>query len=137
MKRVKYIPLYCSRATQTQLDYEAEDDLFYFPPIREGNSTPLTPSESIPAPSRYISHCSQPAQQTTSDSQAELLDFPSIIEGNDTRLAPCRPQATQRGSQSPLSSEEASQLQRRRQPNIGLGRANIADTVDAAVPVKV
>lgn len=54
---------------------------------------------------------------------------------------PRRPQsqAAQRGSQQlPLSSEEeASQSRRRRQPNIGLGRANIANTVGAIAPAQV
>jgi len=131
----QYIPLYCSQSSQTRLDHEAEDDIFYFPPIRDGNSTPL--SSSIPtrdSPPHF-----QAAQPTSNDSEDELFYFPPIKEGTDMPFAPPipdrsrprRPQATQRGSQKlPSSKEESSQLERRRQPNMRLGRANIVNTVE-------
>jgi hypothetical protein len=119
------IPLYCSQSPeQIQLAREAEAELYHFSPIRDGDSATLFPS--IPA-----------AQQTTDDSEGGTFCFPPIKEGNSApllppipgRSRPGRPQATQRGSQKPplSSKEEPSQSQRRQQPNIGLGRANIVN----------
>jgi hypothetical protein len=120
------IPLHCSQSPeQIRLAREAEDELYYFSPIRDGDSAPHFPS--IPA-----------AQQTTNDSEDDTFYFPPIKEGNSAPLLSpipgrsclARPQATQRGSQKfPLSSKEKpSQSQCRQQPNIGLGRANIVNT---------
>ena len=71
------------------------------------------------------------------DSKGGTFCFPPIKEGNSAPLLPPipgyshpgRPQATQRGSRKPplSSKEEPSQSQCRRQPNIGLGRANIVN----------
>jgi hypothetical protein len=134
----QYITLYCDQATQTGLDYEAEAALYgYFPPIRGRDRTlplPFTPARYSPPPV-------QAAQQATNDSENEdsIFYFPPIKEGNSAPLVPAihgrssprRSQATQRGSQKPplSSKEEPSQSRRRRQPNMGLGRANIVNMV--------
>lgn len=132
------ITLYCDEATQTGLDYEAEAALYgYFPPIRGRDRTlplPFTPAHYSPPPV-------QAAQQAMNDSEDEdsIFYFPPIKEANPPPLLPAihgrssprRPQATQRDSQKPplSSKEERFQSQRRRQPNMGLGRANIVNTV--------
>lgn len=133
------IPLYCSQPSQIQLAREAEAELYYFPPIRDGDGAP--PPPSIPA--CYSLPRAQVALQTANDSEDELFNFPPAREGNDAPLfpptpghsRPHRPPATQRGSQKPSlsSKEEPSQSQRRRQPNMGLGRANIVNLNMAAV----
>ena len=120
------IALFCSQSTeQIQLAREAEAELYCFPPIRDGDSAPLSPS--IPA-----------AQQTKNDSEDEdsIFYFPPIKEGNSAplRVVPPVPGHSsprrQRGSQKPplSSKEEPSESRRRRQPNMGLGRANIVNT---------
>jgi len=118
------IPLYCSQPSQIQLAREAEAELYYFPPIRDGDGAPLP--HSLPR--------AQVALQTANDSEDELFNFPPAREGNDAPLfpghsRPHRPPATQRGSQKPSlsSKEEPSQSQRHRQPKKGLGRANIVN----------
>ena len=132
----QYIKLYCDQPTQTGLDYEDEAKLYgYFPPIREGDSTP--PFVSISA--RYTPPRFQTAQQATNDSEDELFKFSPIRIGNAPplfppipgRSRPLCPQATQRDSQKPplSSKEEPSQSRHRRQPTMGLGRANIINTV--------
>jgi hypothetical protein len=117
------ISLSCSQsAEQIRLDREAAADIYYFP----GDRGSLSPS--IPA-----------AQKTRNDSEDEdsMFYFPPIKEGNSAPLLPAipgrssprRPKATQRDSKKPplSSKEEPSQSQRRRQPNMGLGRANIVN----------
>lgn len=112
------ISLSCSQSTeQIRLDREAAAELYYFP----GERGSLSPS--IPA-----------AQKTRNDSEDEdsIFYFPPIKEENSAplvRSSPRRPQATQRDSKKPplSSKEEPSQSQRRRQPNMGLGRANIVN----------
>lgn len=128
----QYIPLYCSQPSQAQLDSEAE--LYYFPPIRDGNSTPQV-SSSIPvyhSPPR-----SQAAQQALNGPEDELSSLPSIQEGNDTPTVPpisarSHPQVTQRVLRRLPSSSKGgpSQSRRRQQLNMGLGAANIVNTVE-------
>ena len=135
----RYVSLYCSQPSPTQIN--SEDDIYSFPPIREGNRTPL----ASPVSARSPPPRSQ-AQETKDDSEAEFSDFPPIKECNSTPLAlpiPARSrllhhQAARRGPHhSFLSSEEESpQLQRHQQPNTGLGRTNILNMVDAAAPLE-
>jgi len=128
------IPLYYSQPSQMRLAREAEAELYYFPPIRDGDNPSLSPS----IPACYGPPCTQAAQQTANDSEDALFNFPPAREGNDTPLFPPTPghsrphrsQVTQRDSQKPpLSSKEETSSQRHRQPNKGLGRANIVNTV--------
>lgn len=128
-----------SQPSQTQLEYEAESDLYHFPPIRDGNDAPLSSS--------IIDLCSPPrsraARQIMNDYEDELFDFPPIKEGNDAPLFPPvsgrslpRPQAAQMSHQLASSSKEESS-RRRRQPNTGLRSTNILNTVHAIAPVQV
>lgn len=69
----KPILLYCSQATQTHDDSEAEDS--DFPPCREGNSPPLisrySPVQAIPSRSRYPRAAASGIQPTTSSKGPE------------------------------------------------------------------
>jgi hypothetical protein len=118
---------------QTGLDYEAEAALYgYFPPIRGGDHTLSLPC----TPAHYSPPHFQAVQQATNDSEDEFFKFspiricplfPPIL----CHSCPFHPQATQKGSQKPSlsSKEESSQLQHHQQPKMGLGRANIVNTV--------
>ena len=110
-----------SQSSQAQLDYEAEAELYHFPPTLERNSAHVP---SISARPR-----SRAAQQTMNASEDDLWDFPPIKIGNQAPLFSCS---------LPFSNkEEPSQLRRRQQPNIGLGGANIVNMADGVMPVKV
>jgi len=105
-----FITLYCNRATQTEPDNskaEASAEDSDFPPCRIGSMSPIM-SRPLPVarPSRY------PPKATASGVQQ-----PTIIISS---------------SEEP---EELSQSHRSRRPNIGLGQANILNTVDATATV--
>lgn len=127
----KYVQLYC-QPPQTQIN--SEDDLDWFPPIRERNRTSLASPNSVHPP------CTQ-----ADDSESELSDFPPIKKRNSTaspipaRSCPPHPQAARRGSSqiSSPSKEESPQSQRHQEPNVGLGQTNILNMVDAAQQAKV
>jgi hypothetical protein len=90
-------------------------------------------------------YCSQPTQTRDSDDSLELSDFPPIKIRKSTPpipvcFRPPRPQAARGlgGSQELpvlVSSEEEPPRSQHRQPNTGLGRANILNMVGRIVPV--
>jgi len=81
-------------------------------------------------PRQYIKLYCDRATQTGLDyeDEAKLYGYFPPIRGRSRTLCP---QATQGGSQKPplSSKEEPSQSQHRRQPSMGLGRANVVNTV--------
>ena len=110
-----------SQSSQAQLDYGAGAELYRFPTTLERNGAHVPSMSACPRP--------RAAQQTMNDSEDDIWDFPPIKIGNQAPLFP---------HSLPLSSKEGpSRLQRRQQPNIGLGGANIVNTVDGVMPVKV
>ena len=109
-----HISLHCNQPPEVQNN--PEDDLWYFPPIREGNSPPLQ------------------MQNNSNDS-----DFLPIREWNSTPPTPVptcscqtRPWVARKFSQQlPLSSSgDKPQLQHYQQPSEGLGQTNILNVVD-------
>lgn len=106
----KPILLYCSRATQTQDDSEAEDSDSDFPPCRVGNLPPLISHYSPVTRQAFPSHSRRPQAAASTILQQQLTI-------------------------SSDSEEKPSQSQPHRRPNTGLGRTNIVNIVDATVMV--
>lgn len=108
----KSITLYCSQATQTKPDNfeaEASTEDSDFPPCRIGSMTPIM-SRPLPLarPSRY------PLKAPASSKQQPTILIVSSSE----------------------EPEKPPQSHRHRQPNtVGLGEANILNTVDTKVPL--
>lgn len=132
----RYIDLICSLPRPENSD----EDIWYFPPCREGESTDPAPSVSAHPRSRH----SRTGQPTHNSSEAELSYSPPVKERINTPPAsPVRVhsssshfQATQRGSQKFASSSKEQPLRSRRdrKPNTGLGRTNILNKAGATVP---
>ena len=114
------ISLHCSQPSEVQNN--PEDDLWYFPPVKEGNSMHLT-------------HRPSQTQNNSDDS-----DFPPIRERNSTSPAPVPTRSRQIRSQvarkisqqlpSSSSGEEPPQVQHHQQPSEGLGQTNVLNVVD-------
>ena len=106
----KFITLYCNRAIQTEPDNseaEASAEDSDFPPCRIGSMTPIMSRPSpLARPSRY------PLKAPASSERQPTIIIVSSSE----------------------EPEEPPQSHRRQQPNtVGLGEANILNTVDTKV----
>ena len=106
-----FIALYCSRSTQTEPDKsEAEDS--DFPPCRIGNTTPIM-SRPFPVapPSRY------PPKAAASSGPGQLERQPTIVISSSEE------------PEEPPQSHHCRQLN----TGLGLGQANIVNTIDTKV----
>ena len=113
----EFVTLYCNRFTQTHptqddSDAEASEDSD-FPPCRIGNDLPLFSwahcSSSSPSVAQAAPSQSRHLRAATSGIQQQIMTIPS--------------------------DEESPQPQLRRQPNKGLGKTNIINTVHATSTV--